>query len=88
MQRPLIAVIRGGYTGESVISHQSAQCIIEALDAVRFDAFYVTITRDGWSGERPDGSPVPFDRALFTVDSWAWPAALRCRVDRHPWPTR
>jgi D-alanine-D-alanine ligase len=68
MQRPLIAVVRGGYTGESVISHQSAQCIIEALDHKRFDVCYVTITRDGWSGERPDGSPVLFDRALFTVD--------------------
>lgn len=68
MSRPLIAVIRGGYTGESVISMQSARTMMEALDGTRSDALYVTIGREAWTCERPDGSTLPFDRALFTAD--------------------
>jgi D-alanine-D-alanine ligase len=68
MQVPAIAVVRGGYSGESVISHQSAACMLNALDTTRFDPYYVTLTRSPWTCERPDGSPVPFDRGGFTVD--------------------
>ncbi|MCB0768786.1 MAG: D-alanine--D-alanine ligase [Flavobacteriales bacterium] len=68
MQVPAIAVVRGGYSGESVISHQSAACMLNALDTKRFDPYYVTLTRSPWTCERPDGSPVPFDRGGFTLD--------------------
>lgn len=66
--RPPIAVLRGGYSGESVISHQSAQRMLSAIDLARFDPYLVTITRDAWSCERADGSPVTFDRAGFRLD--------------------
>ena len=68
MSRPLIAIIRGGYTGESVISMQSARTMMEALDGVRYEGVYVTVERGGWTCERADGSAVSFDRALFTAD--------------------
>ncbi len=68
MQRPSIAVVRGGYSGESVISHQSATTMMQALDTERFDPYYVTLTRTTWTCERPDGSPLPFDRGGFAVD--------------------
>lgn len=63
--KPRIAVVRGGYSGESVISHQSAARMLAALDRERFDPYYVTIERSGWSCESPDGSAQPFDRAEF-----------------------
>lgn len=68
MTRPLIAVVRGGYTGEAVISLQSARTMADALDPARYDVVYVTVERAGWSCSRLDGSALPFDRALFTVD--------------------
>jgi len=71
MARPLSAVFRGGYTGESVISLQSARTMMEAIDGNRYDAAYVTVGLDSWTCERTDGTSLPFDRALFTADRGA-----------------
>lgn len=68
MARPLIAVLRGGYTGESVISMQSARTMMDALDGSRYEGLYITVAREAWTCERADGTAVPFDRALFTAD--------------------
>jgi len=68
MPLPLIAILRGGYTGESVISLKSAGTIMAALDAKRFDAAYISVERSGWTCSRADGTPLPFDRAEFTAD--------------------
>ena len=68
MQRPSIAVVRGGYSGESVISHQSATRMLQSLDTGRFDPYFVTLTREPWTCERPDGTAVPFDRGDFALD--------------------
>lgn len=68
MSRPLIAILRGGFTGESVISMQSARTMMEALDTARFHGLYITVAREGWTCEEADGTPRSFDRALFTVD--------------------
>ncbi|MDX9751294.1 MAG: D-alanine--D-alanine ligase family protein [Flavobacteriales bacterium] len=68
MSLPLIAILRGGYTGESVISMQSARTMMEAVDPHRYEAVYVTVERAGWTCERADGTVLPFDRGLFTAD--------------------
>lgn len=68
MSRPLIAVFRGGYTGESVISHQSAQRMMDAIDRARFDPLFITLERDRWSCATPEGADVPLDRALLQAD--------------------
>lgn len=69
MQRPLIAVFRGGYSGESVISHQSARRMLEAVDTARYEPVYITLTPEAWSCEAPDGGALSFDRALLRVDT-------------------
>ncbi|MEO8068093.1 MAG: D-alanine--D-alanine ligase family protein [Flavobacteriales bacterium] len=66
-QRPLIAVFRGGYTGERVISMQSAKRMMDSIDAARFDAVYMTVGRDAWTCETADETPVPLDRGLLTI---------------------
>ncbi|MCB0764990.1 MAG: ATP-grasp domain-containing protein, partial [Flavobacteriales bacterium] len=68
MPLPFIAILRGGYTGESVISMQSAGTVMEALDPDRFEPVFVTIARDQWLCERKDGTPMPFDRGAFSAD--------------------
>ena len=66
--RPLIAVIRGGYSGEAVISLQSAARMMGAIDAERYDAVYVTVQQDTWSAHTADDLVLPFDRGSFAVD--------------------
>lgn len=68
MPLPLIAIFRGGHTGESVISHQSARTMMDAVDTARFQAVYVTVTRERWSCEMADGTALPFDRGTFAAD--------------------
>lgn len=68
MPRPLIAVLRGGYTGESVISMQSARTMLDAIDTTRYEALYVTVRLESWTCEDGDGSPILFDRGAFAVD--------------------
>lgn len=66
-------MVRGGYTGESVISMQSAARMLAAVDRARFDPLYVSITREGWTCETPEGAPVPFDRGAFTAERGSGP---------------
>jgi D-alanine-D-alanine ligase len=80
MSLPLIAVFRGGYTGESVISHQSAQRMMDAIDRQRFTPLYITLTRQQWTCETPDGAPVPLDRGSMTVDRGAGAERFRAAL--------
>ncbi|MBP6699247.1 MAG: hypothetical protein KA175_16620, partial [Flavobacteriales bacterium] len=61
MSRPLIAVVRGGYSGESVISHQSAARMLGAIDSARYEALYVTVARDSWSCSDAGEKSITFD---------------------------
>jgi D-alanine-D-alanine ligase len=68
MRLPFIAILRGGYTGESVISMQSARTMLEAIDPARYAPVYVTVAQDTWRCERADGTTLPFDRGAFRAD--------------------
>ena len=68
MSLPLIAVFRGGYTGESVISHQSATRMMDAIDRACFDPLFITLTRGTWTCETPGGGSIPLDRGLLRVE--------------------
>lgn len=68
MPLPFIAILRGGYTGESVISMQSAGTLMGVIDLARYDAAYVTVQRGSWTCERADGTALPFDRGTFAAD--------------------
>ncbi|MBK6946374.1 MAG: D-alanine--D-alanine ligase [Flavobacteriales bacterium] len=65
---PFIAIVRGGYTGESVISLQSAATMMDALDRSRYDAAFVTLDRTKWTCETSDGNVLTFDRGTFSAD--------------------
>ena len=68
MALPFIAILRGGYTGESVISLKSAATMMDAIDGSRFQAAYITVQQNAWTCEAPDGQVLPFDRGTFSAD--------------------
>ncbi len=69
MPLPLIAVFRGGYTGESVISQQSAQRMMDAIDRARYEPVFIDLDRETWGCRSSDGRELPLDRGLLSVDT-------------------
>lgn len=67
--KPKIAFVTGGYSGEAEISYQSAKTIVKNIDATRFDAYTIDITREGWFYTAADGSKTAIDRNDFTLPS-------------------
>ncbi|MVT09257.1 D-alanine--D-alanine ligase [Chitinophaga tropicalis] len=62
-----IALVAGGYSGEYVISVQSAAVIEKHLDSSRYNVYKIAITRDGWNYTGADGQAVAVDRNDFTL---------------------
>ncbi len=78
-----IALVTGGFSGESVISYKSAEAIYGNIDKNKFDCFVIDIAEDGWwykmSGtERSavdkndfsieiEGEKINFDAALISL---------------------
>lgn len=62
-----IALVTGGYAGESVISYKTAATIQSNLDPAQYSIYYIDITRDGWFYRGKDELSVPVDRNDFTV---------------------
>lgn len=62
-----IALVTGGYSGESVISYKTAATIHSNLDKDHYSIYYIDLTRDGWFYKGEDGVNIPVDRNDFTV---------------------
>ena len=64
MDKPNIAIICGGYSGEAEVSQRSAQTILKQIDQTLFTPYLVTITVDAWSVTDAEGRAGTIDRAL------------------------
>lgn len=62
-----IALVAGGYSGESVISIHSAGTIEHNLDKDRYRVYKIIISRDGWYYPAPDGDRVAVDKNDFSI---------------------
>ncbi|HEU4552262.1 MAG TPA: D-alanine--D-alanine ligase [Chitinophaga sp.] len=62
-----IALVAGGYSGEYVISVQSAAVIEAQLDHNRYNVYKIVITRDSWTYTGADGQAVAIDRNDFSL---------------------
>jgi D-alanine-D-alanine ligase len=62
-----IALVTGGYSGESVISYRSAKTIYNHLDKDRYDVFTIDIRPDGWFYATGEGIKTAVDKNDFTV---------------------
>jgi D-alanine-D-alanine ligase len=60
-----VAVVCGGYSGESVVSMRSAQMVMDNIDRTRFAPVKVIIDRMSWKAEW-EGTTYPIDRNDFT----------------------
>ncbi|MFN5620916.1 MAG: D-alanine--D-alanine ligase, partial [Flavobacteriales bacterium] len=61
-----IAVVCGGFSGESVVSMRSAQMVMNNIDRERFDPMKIVVTPERWYAEY-NGTEVDVNRADFTV---------------------
>lgn len=62
-----IALLAGGYSGEYVISIQTAATISKNLDDEKYNTYTIVITREGWIYETEQGEKVNVDKNDFTL---------------------
>ena len=62
-----IALVTGGYSGESVISYKSAETIRKNLDQDKWNVFLIDIHPQGWFYENKDHVRVPVDKNDFSI---------------------
>jgi D-alanine-D-alanine ligase len=61
-----IAVVCGGYSGESVVSLRSAQMVMNNIDRNLYDPLKIVITTHRWYAEH-EGAEIDVDRGNFSV---------------------
>ena len=61
-----IALLAGGYSGESVISVQSAAVIAQKINRDKYNVFLIEITKDNWTWQGEKG-PVTINRHDFSL---------------------
>lgn len=62
-----IALVAGGYSGEYVISVQSAVTIENNLDSSKYNVYKIIITRESWSHTGADGQVTEVDKNDFSL---------------------
>ncbi|MFM7671194.1 MAG: D-alanine--D-alanine ligase family protein [Bacteroidota bacterium] len=65
--RPCIALVTGGYSGESVISYRTADTISKHLGPQRFQVYLIDVNPEGWWHQLPDGRKIPVDKNDFSL---------------------
>ncbi|MBP9098797.1 MAG: D-alanine--D-alanine ligase [Ferruginibacter sp.] len=62
-----IALVTGGYSGESVISYKSAETIRKNIDPAKWDYYLIDINLQGWYYIDARGEKFPVDKNDFSV---------------------
>lgn len=62
-----IALVTGGFTGESVVSLKSAAVVERTIDKSRYDIFKILVYPGDWYHETAEGSKVPVDLNDFSI---------------------
>jgi D-alanine-D-alanine ligase len=66
--KPTIAFVTGGYSGEAVISYKSAITIQNNVDTSRFNVYRIDITPESWFHPGADGKKHLVNRNDFSLD--------------------
>lgn len=62
-----IALVTGGFTGESVISLKSAAVVEKNLDQERYEIYKILITKERWYHENANGQQFLVDKNDFSI---------------------
>lgn len=62
-----IALVTGGYSGESVISYKSAETIRQNIDSEKWDCYVVDIRKDGWFYKSASDHEIAIDKNDFSL---------------------
>jgi len=62
-----IALVAGGYTGESVVSMKSAETVYQHLDKNKYDVYRLVIDNESWRYVDTEGNSFPIDRNDFSI---------------------
>ncbi len=62
-----IALVTGGYSGESVISYKSAITIKNNIDPEKWICYTIDINPEGWFYDSPEGGKIPVDKNDFSI---------------------
>ena len=62
-----IALVTGGYSGESVISYKTAVTIHDNLDSEKWNCYLVDINPTGWFYNDASGKQIPIDKNDFSI---------------------
>mgnify|MGYP000320074877 FL=1 len=62
-----IALLAGGYSGEYVISIQTAVTIENNIDKEKYNVYKIIIDRERWAYETPNGEKIDIDRRDFSL---------------------
>lgn len=62
-----IALVAGGYSGEYVISVQSAEVIEKNIDPALYNVYKIIITKESWTYTSPEGAAVQVDKNDFSL---------------------
>lgn len=65
--RKKIALVTGGYSGESVISYKSAETIRKNIDNTKWDCYLIDIHPQGWFYSAPSGEKTSVDKNDFSL---------------------
>lgn len=67
LNKPKIALLAGGYTGEASVSYRSAEFVSTQIDRSLFDVYKINITVDSWAYEDENGKTYELDRKDFSL---------------------
>lgn len=62
-----IALVTGGYSGEAVISYNSAITVGENVDKEKYDVYKIDIHPSGWLYEKENGEKIAIDKNDFSI---------------------
>ncbi len=62
-----IALVTGGYSGESVISYKSAESMFNNIDTQKWECYLVDINPQGWFHTTADGQKTEIDKNDFSL---------------------
>lgn len=63
----IVALVTGGFTGESVVSMKSSAFVESQIDRTKYDVYKIVILKEGWYYEDENTVKHPVDRNDFSI---------------------